>query len=294
MAISFTLLNRIDMSLDMSRVQEKLRACNSQRDAEQIVVSDGNREVELGEMFTIVGDTNAGVQVWNGDFSRADGMAAGLVDEHIVINGDVGHRAGARMVGGHLRIQGNVRNGLGSAMQGGEIWLHGNAGDRVGAAEAPSEKGMRGGKIFVSGTAGDMVGFRMRRGTIVVGGCVGKLTGYQMLAGTIVCADNVELELGREMRRGTILALNSKNTVVASPTFRLSGQFQFSAIEVLLRQLQKSLNASIFANKNSCLTSEWQQLNAILENRFHQHWNLFYGDHLHGGRGEILTPVTSA
>ena len=153
-------------------------------------------------------------------------------------------------------------------MKGGLIHVHGNAGHQVGAAYRGSERGMNRGTIIVDGDAGNEIGLTMRRGLIVIGGNAGDLIGFNMLAGTIMVFGSSGIRHGAGMRRGTIVFMGDDQPQLL-PSFRQAVKYQPEFMRVVLRKLVK----------NGFVVPE-ETLNAS--------YNLYHGDMIDGGRGEIL------
>ena len=180
-----------------------------------------------------------------------------------------------------FRVGGNVGDYLGCEMTGGTIRVAGNAADWVGSAYPGNEIGVNRGLIVVRGDAGRGVAMAMRRGTICVGGNVGPLAGWNMRAGTLIIGGQTEEMLGKGMVRGTILLANHALDVSSDPadrcrsifsklppTFTRGGRLDSAALGIITR----------WANAQAL------PLNLNEEVSF----QLFHGDHLRGGRGEII------
>ena len=113
----------------------------------------------------------------------------------------------------------------------------------------------------------------MRRGMLVVGGDAGDLLGWSMRAGTLVVMGKSGAHVGAEMKRGTIVLGGGLSQSLAS-SFREGGSFRMPAISLIANWLKQSHPG--FDVDLSRLDTEF---------------NLFHGDFLHGGRGEILIPA---
>ena len=148
------------------------------------------------------------------------------------------------------------------------IQVRGSAGHLVGAAYRGSQRGMLGGTIVISGSVGNELGHTMRRGLIAVAGDAGDLIGFNMLAGTILVFGRVGIRHGAGMKRGTIGLLGDERPELLS-TFRYACQFQPQAMNLVMREVQRF---GITVPKEI-------QLNG---------YQLFNGDLIEGGRGEIL------
>jgi formylmethanofuran dehydrogenase subunit C len=232
----------------------------------------GNHEVELGELFRITGDPSDRRWELEGDFSAVHDIGAGMTAGEIVVEGTVGRHAGATMRGGRLEIRGDVGDHLGAEMRGGVIRVRGDAVNHVGAAYAGSRRGMSGGMILIDGNAGSELGLRMRRGLIAVGGSAGPHLGRRMLAGSIFVFGSCGAYPGAAMRRGTI-GLFGEARPALLPTFRAGYRSPLSVLHLL----EKHLHDEGFA------VPRLRNLAGAIE--------LFHGDLLEGGRGEVLLPA---
>lgn len=222
----------------------------------------GNTTVAVGELFDVAGTTeDAGWRV-AGDLAAVHYLGAGMSGGRIEVTGNVGRHAGAQMRGGELIVHGGASDWLGAEMRGGRIEVTGDAGDLVGAAYRGSPRGMRGGQILVRGSAGAEAGAAMRRGWITVAGDCGQLAGYRMRAGTLFVLGACGRRPGAEMIRGTIGLFGPAPPLL--PTFRHACKIAPQLLGVLSRQL---------APLGLAVPTEV---------------NLYNGDLLTGGRGEIL------
>lgn len=226
----------------------------------------GNTTVEVGELFTVSGD--AGDLDWRfrGDLSGVHYLGAGMQEGKIEVEGAVGRHAGARMRGGELSVRGAAGDWLGSEMRGGRIEVTGDVGNLVGAAYRGSPRGMRGGAILVRGSAGDEVGHTQRRGWITIAGDCGQLAGYRMKAGTLFVLGRCGKRPGAEMTRGT-LGLFGTEPATLLPTFRHACQIAPQFLGLMAGELAKL---------------GYQAPTTV---------NLWNGDLLTGGRGEVLLPA---
>jgi len=125
-------------------------------------VFHGNRETQLGDWFTLHGDSGDGELVIDGDCSRIKWIGAEMTRGRIRINGDAGMHLGSEMSGGVIDLMGNAGDWVGAEMRGGRIHIRGRAGHLVGAVYRGGRKGMRGGTILIEGDAGDEVSSHLR------------------------------------------------------------------------------------------------------------------------------------
>lgn len=272
MPLRITNLASLTLPIDVTGVTPDANSERSLDDIRRMHVRQGNRQVELGELFRVEGDPRDRRWELGGDFSRVHGLGAGMTGGEIIVRGPVGRHAGANMQGGRIEIQGDAGDWLGAEMRGGQIRVRGNAGDYAGGAYAGSRRGMRGGTILISGDVGRRAGERMRRGLIAAAGAAGSDLGARMLAGTILVFGACSDHPGAGMRRGTI-GLFGRQRPVLSPTFRRGHIGPLSVLHLLERHLQEAAFES----------PRLRMLAGAVE--------LYHGDMLELGRGEILLAV---
>jgi formylmethanofuran dehydrogenase subunit C len=231
----------------------------------RLPVWHGNREVALGEFFSLEGSDTSDLSV-EGDLGRVKLLGAGMTFGRVVVAGPAGMHAGARMGGGELLVEGDVAGWAGAEMTGGRLTVMGNAGDHLGGAYPGSRAGMRGGEIAVHGDAGEEAGAGLRRGLIAVGGRCGDFGGWHMLAGTLVALGGFGRRAGAGMRRGTLVSMRR---VEMLPTFTAACAYQPPFLALYLRRL-RALGLPVTAAHESGTYRRWS------------------GDSVEGGRGEIL------
>jgi formylmethanofuran dehydrogenase subunit C len=229
----------------------------------------GNQKLPLAELFKISGDAADGRIDFVGDLAGVHWIGAKMTGGEIHVHGNAGRHLGSGMRGGSITVDGSAGDFAGCEMHHGEIRIRGDAGHAVGGAYPGSRRGMTGGSILVDGAAGDNIGQAMRRGLIAIGGAAGDLAGFNMLAGSIFLFGPSGIRHGAGMKRGTIgLFGDPKPTLL--PTFRRACQFE----PVMLRMVFASLTRRGFA---------------VPQRLFGASFNLFHGDLLEGGRGEVMT-----
>jgi formylmethanofuran dehydrogenase subunit C len=108
----------------------------------------------------------------------------------------------------------------------------------------------------------------MRRGLLAVGGKTGDLAGFNMLAGTILVFGNAGIRHGAGMRRGTIGFFGSELPRML-PSFRHACRYHPEALTLIMQQL---------AQHQFPLPADALRLTV----------DLYNGDLIEGGRGEIL------
>ena len=235
---------------------------------EKLEMFQGNLRLPLAEFFTISGDAADGVMVWEGDLAGVHWIGAKMTSGKIVIEGNGGRHIGSEMRGGEIHVLGNAGDWVGGEMHGGFIHVRGRAGHLVGAAYRGSAKGMTKGTILINGDAGNEIGHTMRRGLIAVGGNIGDLAGFNMLAGTILLFGKSGIRHGAGMKRGTIGLFGPKLPPML-PTFRHSCRCQPDVLPLLFRELR-------------------QREFSVADELFTSSYDLYNGDLIEGGRGEIL------
>lgn len=238
---------------------------------EKLPVFHGNEPAALADFFQVSGDPTDAHMVWSGNLSGVHWIAAGMVEGEVRVEGDAGRHLGSEMTGGTIEVTGNAGDWVGAEIQGGMIHVAGRAGHLVGSAYRGSVQGMQGGTIRIDGDAGNEIGHSMRRGLLIVGGNCGDLIGFNMLAGTICVFGETGIRHGAGMQRGTLAFLGSHRPELL-PTFRYACRYQPGVVQLLLRRLQ-DLGAE------------------IPQKLFESEFDLFHGDLIEGGRGEVLMPV---
>ncbi|CAN5583083.1 hypothetical protein BH11PLA2_BH11PLA2_34790 [soil metagenome] len=196
--------------IDLGGILPETLAWLSETAAARQLIRQGNRTLELGELFRVIKIGRDDDFIRFGDVSNhCTSIGAGMNWGTIEVLGNVGMHAGARMRGGTLRIEGSTGNWLGAEMKGGEIEVYGDVGHQAGAAYRGSRRGMWGGEIHIRGNAGDELGLLMRRGLIRVRGSCGDFTAASMIAGTITVKGKLGRYPGAGMKRGTIITSES-------------------------------------------------------------------------------------
>lgn len=232
------------------------------------LIQRGNKQVELGEFFTVSGSASDNAMIWEGDCSRVKLIGSEHSDGSIRVVGDAGMHLGAEMTGGEIVVEGNAADWVGAELHGGRIHVRGNAGHLVGAAYRGGRRGMTGGEIIIDGNAGNEIGHTMRRGLIAVGGRTGDALGFNMIAGTIILAgDDHGIRPGASMRRGTIVYLGS-NAPEVLPTFKSAGRHPGDFLTMYFAMLR---DAEFPIPTPGSVT-----------------FDRYTGDHLETGQGEIL------
>lgn len=236
-------------------------------EVEKLEVFEGNVKSALGDFFTVRGEADD-LHEWEGELAGVHWIGAKLQSGKIVVHGSAGRHVGSEMRGGEIHVLGDASDWVGGELHGGLIHVRGRAGHLVGSAYRGSAKGMTKGTILIGGDAGNEIGHSMRRGLIAVGGNVGDLAGLNMLAGTILLFGESGIRHGAGMKRGTIAFLGQSAPPIL-PTFRRACRFQPQALQLLYRELRRC----DFAVEGDLFTCAY---------------DLYNGDFLTGGRGELL------
>jgi len=238
---------------------------------EKLEVFEGNVKTRLAEFFAVSGDPSDEVQEWEGELSGVHWIGAKMQSGKVIVQGNAGRHVGSEMRGGEIHVLGNASDWVGGEMHGGLIHVRGRAGHLVGAAYRGSAKGMTKGTILVGGDAGNEIGHSIRRGLIAIGGSIGDLAGINMLAGSILVFGESGIRHGAGMKRGTIAFLG-KTAPPILPTFRRACRYRPEIMALLYRHLRRL----DFAVSDELLSSLYE---------------LYNGDFLAGGRGELLLPT---
>jgi len=234
---------------------------------ERLEIFQGNLKLPLAEFFSVSGDGNDEIHDWEGDLAGVHWIGAKMAAGRVVIHGSGGRHIGSEMRGGEIHVQGDAGDWLGGEMHGGMIHVRGRAGHLVGSAYRGSSKGMTKGTILVGGDAGNEIGHSMRRGLIAVGGNMGDLAGLNMLAGTILVFGDSGIRHGAGMKRGTLAFLGKAPPLL--PTFRRACRYRPETLHLIYRELRRL---------------EFR----VPDEFFTCDYDIYNGDFLEGGRGEIL------
>lgn len=238
---------------------------------ERLPIYEGNRQAKLADFFAVSGDAADEQIVWEGSLQGVHWIGAKMRSGSVHVTGSAGRHVGSEMRGGQIVVEGDAGDWVGGEMHGGLIIVRGQAGHLVGAAYRGSARGMTRGVILIAGNAGNEIGHTMRRGLIVVGGQAGDLAGFNMLAGSVLLCGETGIRHGAGMRRGT-LAFFGPPPPELLPTFRHACRYQPLALQLLLRQV---------ASLGFPVPAPW----------YAAEYDLYHGDLLDGGRGEILIRV---
>jgi len=268
MPLRLTLRQTTTIPVEVEGVTPDVVRDKSLADIERLVIFHGNRKLPLAEFFSVAGDPSDETIEWDGKLSGVHWLGAKMKSGRMQVLGPAGRHVGSEMRGGEIHVDGDVSDWVGGEMHGGLIHVRGRAGHLVGAAYRGSARGMTKGTILIEGDAGNEIGHTLRRGLIAVGGNAGDLAGFNMLAGTILLFGETGIRHGAGMKRGTIAFLGDQKPPIL-PTFRRACRFEPDALKLIARYL-KTVG-----------------FKAPLDRLFSQ-YELFNGDLIEGGRGEIL------
>jgi formylmethanofuran dehydrogenase subunit C len=196
----------------------------------------GNQNAQLGDFFTITGESSDGEIRVAGDLGRVKGIGTEMSQGRITIEGNAGMHLGAKMRGGEIIVLGNTGDWTGAEMRGGFIHVRGNAGHGLGGAYRGSPRGMNRGIILVDGNAGNEVGAIMRRGLIAVQGDVGDFAGAFMIAGTVIVFGHLGGRPGAGIKRGTIITFHLPKLL---PSFQYDCLYQPAFVRLVLQNLRE-------------------------------------------------------
>ena len=245
------------------RLREKSLA-----EIEQMEIYHGNEQLPLAELFTVSGDASDEQLEWTGELAGVHWIGAKMSRGIMHIDGHAGRHIGSQMQGGEIHVRGDAGDWVGGEMHRGLIRVRGRAGHLVGSAYRGSPRGMTGGTILIDGDVGNELGHSMRRGLIAVGGNTGDLAAFNMLAGTILIFGSSGIRHAAGMKRGTLAFLGHEHPPLL-PTFRHACRFRPDAMSLLLAELRRhdfDVPTDVFAAA----------------------YDLYNGDLIEGGRGEIL------
>jgi formylmethanofuran dehydrogenase subunit C len=268
MPLRLTLRQRSSsVPLEVEGITSDVVRGKSLAEIEKLEVFEGNVKSRLADFFAVSGDAGDEIQEWEGDLSGVHWIGAKMQSGKVIVSGNGGRHIGSEMRGGEIHVLGDAGDWVGGEMHGGLIHVRGRAGHLIGAAYRGSAKGMTKGTILIGGDAGNEIGHSMRRGSIAIGGNIGDLAGINMLAGSIFVFGESGIRHGAGMKRGTIAFLSKAPPLL--PTFRRACRYRPEILQVIYRHLRRL----DFAVRDELLACSY---------------DLFNGDFLAGGRGEML------
>ncbi|TWU20509.1 Formyltransferase/hydrolase complex Fhc subunit C [Novipirellula galeiformis] len=258
------LRNEVNQDVDASPLTLlDLAACHDADQVNRIQLRCGDQTRDVGELFSVSKSTAKNELRICGNLKRFHRLGIQHRVGRIVVEGDVGHYAGAMMSGGELLVSGS-------------------AGDFLAAPVDAYRSGMSAGRIRVHGSVGHYAGHRLRRGEIVVEGSAGDFLASHTIAGTIVVAGDVVGNCGYAMRRGTLIlnALPTTSRTRFSPPIESQSPF-FALLAKELSAADKTQPYQAFACKKA---------SQLVEQIADQGYQSIRGDFAVGGQGEIISP----
>ncbi|MCH8045945.1 MAG: formylmethanofuran dehydrogenase subunit C [Planctomycetes bacterium] len=271
MPLTLTYQGQTSVPVEIEGLTPEAVRDKSVAEIEQFEIYHGNRKLPLAEFFSVSGDASDEQIVFEGDLSGVHWIGAHMTTGGVRVEGNAGRHVGSEMRGGEIHVSGDASDWVGGEMHRGLIHVRGRAGHLIGAAYRGSPRGMTGGTLLIGGDVGNEVGHTMRRGLIAVGGSIGDTAGFNMIAGTILVFGGSGIRQGAGMRRGTI-GLFGPDPPDMLPTFRRACRYRPDVLGLLFAELRRN----DFAVPEALLTAQY---------------DLYHGDLLEGGRGEILLPA---
>lgn len=263
-ALTFTLKNPPQFSVNCSALTPNHLANKSIADIAKIKVTYGNNTVPAGDLFEISGEDTTNI-VFKKASNKLDYIGAHMSNGKITVDGNAGAYLGFTMKNGEIHCTGSAESYAACNMVNGLLKIDANVGDFVGAGSEGLRKGMRGGTVIIKGNAGDRVGDQMRRGLILIEGNVGDYCGSRMIAGTIGVLGKVGAYTAFNMHRGTLLL---QNTPTLHATIQNCGTHTLPYLSLLFKSFKKYNTA-------------FSQLSS-------QRVQRFVGDAAYKGNGEVL------
>jgi glutamate synthase domain-containing protein 3 len=131
------------------------------------------------------------------DVAGLSGLAAGLEQGELLVDGQAGDYLAALNDGASIRVEGDVGCYLADNMTRGTVVVGGSAGH--GAAPY-----CYGGVVVIKGDAGDFTAVMNKGATVIVGGDVGNDVATYMLDGDVIVVGDAGENLGNYLIRGSI------------------------------------------------------------------------------------------
>jgi formylmethanofuran dehydrogenase subunit C len=264
--VTLTLRAPLEESIEADAIVPSLFATLDEAEIGALPVWAGRARRVLADYFQVSGGRSTTVRIV-GDVRRAHGIAAGMADGDLVVDGDAGARFASGMGGGRADVLGSTGDEAGVAMSGGSLHIRGDAGDRVGAGLAGASRGMTGGEIVVGGSVGAHAGARMRRGLLFVAGNAGELAARAIIAGTVIVIGRVGPEPAYRNKRGSLVVAGG---VDVPATYRHACDYRPPHVRLALTYLARRYDISLGAR--------------LVDGTYRR----YCGDASTVGRGEIL------
>ena len=167
------------------------------------------------------------------------GLAAGLREGEVLVEGDVGDYLAMLNSGARVVVEGSAGDFAGDGAWAGEIVIKGEAGDGAGIYAY-------GGAIVVLGDAGDGVGQLLKGGTVLIGGSAGDKIGLYMVGGEIVISRDAGKLLGDWMIGGKIYIAGAYETLGRNAREEPLSGGERRRLEALLRRYGVESDVSKF------------------------------------------------
>lgn len=216
------LIRQISVPIDTEVISPNILAEKSLEEIAMLKVWEGNRQIRLGEIFTIKGETGGPASefrvVVSGNVEKIRRLGYQMNSGFLKIEGNAGMYVGQEMCGGSISVKGNAGSWPGSKMRGGTIEIFGDAGDHVGVAYRGSRDGMGGGQIVIHGNAGVEAGCWMSDGIIRIEGNAGMFPGIHMRGGMVLIEGGCDGRAGAGMTGGRVIIRGRMETVLPSFT----------------------------------------------------------------------------
>ena len=255
--IILTALRTFEVPIQAPCITPENFADKSIKEIAELPVTEGNRNVTLGDLFKIEQNTTETPNITiKGDCSKVKRVGQGMKSGEILIEGNIGMHTGEKMGGGKITINGNTGGWTGSEMTKGTIEIHGDSGDYTASPYRGNDLGMKGGLITVDGNVGTDVGCYLKGGIIKIKGSAGRFLGFHMSDGAIYVEKDCDVRAGALMNGGKIVVggkmevlpsftIDSiKPKVKVDDTTSVPGPFY-----VFLGDLSEHGKGKIFANK---------------------------------------------
>lgn len=233
--LTFTLKQSPAEVLDLSGLIPSKLAGLSQAEISALPVS--NSGLKVGDVFDVTGGASDTLVI-NQCSNLCDNVAAGLDGGTVIVEGDVGNYAAAKMRGGKFEIRGNAADFVASGLKAGLVTISGTAGDFAGGLMPGDKFGMLGGIVVVEGHVGARAGERMRRGTIVTRASFGPAAGSRMCGGTLWTEVGFGNGPGPLLRRGTLIGPKADGIL---PSFSDCGRHDQNVLKILSKYMTETL-----------------------------------------------------
>lgn len=268
MPLHFQLRQTSSVPLEVEGITpDRLREM-SLAEIEKLEIFQGNVKQAIAEFFRVSGSPADEQHIWSGDLAGVHWLGTKMKSGRIEVQGNIGRHLGSELKGGEIQVFGDAGDWCGAELHGGLIHVHGNAGHLAGSAYRGSVQGMTRGTIIIGGDAGNECGHSLRRGLLYVAGNIGDLCGINMRAGTILVGGKSGIRPGAGMKRGMIAFLGNERPPLL-PTFRRACLYRPDIFRLIFRHLR-------------------QASAPITEETLAAEFELYNGDLLEGGMGEIL------